>query len=66
MHCWVSDKEARTMSNEQRTAVAEYVNVNIGNEMTGKCFIPTPMHPSLKRSYDILYPALFEEIVIRN
>ena len=54
------------MSNEQRTAVAEYVNVNIGNEMTGKCFIPTPMHPSLKRSYDILYPALFEEIVIRN
>ena len=32
VHCWVCDPEARSMNNEMRNAVANYINLNIGGE----------------------------------
>ena len=36
IHCWVCDDQARTMTNEMRTAVTEYNNMGVGNELAGK------------------------------
>jgi DNA primase small subunit len=66
IHCWVSDEEARTMTNEQRAAVTEYCNMGVGNELAGRLQVHYPIHPMLKRAYKTLYPEKFEEIIIHN
>ena len=51
IHCWVSDKEALNMTNEQRSAIAEYLSVYVGNEMTGgTASLTYPLHPSLEEA----------------
>jgi DNA primase small subunit len=67
IHCWVSDDNARKMSNEVRTAVVEYLSLAVeGKEATLEAEMKNSkiareledgkMHPHLKRSYDILEP----------
>lgn len=57
MHCWVCDKTARQLSNEQRAAVADYLTVVAGG--VGKCKADVKMqgcddlHPFIQKSYDI-------------
>lgn len=36
IHAWVCDEGAREMTNEMRSAVVSYCNLEKGNEMTGK------------------------------
>lgn len=62
VHCWVCDKIARHLTNKNRNAVAEYLNlfsanrVNIGGDR---------MHHSMKRAYQIV-DAHFDDICLND
>ena len=66
IHCWVNDPEARALSNEARAAVVEYLSVEVGtNENSDrklKSTFAAPIHPALKRAYDVLEP-MFERCI---
>ncbi|KAL1523387.1 hypothetical protein AB1Y20_018330 [Prymnesium parvum] len=51
IHCWVCDPRARAMSNEVRSAVADYLGPRI-SAATGRLSISIPMHPSLISAYE--------------
>lgn len=63
IHCWVSDKTARMMSNHARTAVIEYLSVYMGNDKNAKPEISVPVHPALTRAHKILEPYFERELV---
>merc|ERR1712032_56858 len=60
VHCWVCDKVARTLSNEHRSAVAEYLNVVAGgaNRVRAeiKMYGAEELHPSLLEAFKICEP----------
>ena len=60
VHCWVNDVEARQLSNEARSAVVEYLSVEVeGNESKLRSQVSPQygsMHPHLRRSYNLLEP----------
>ena len=64
VHCWVSDDTARQLSNEARSAVVDYLGVQLGSD-TKKTVLTWPPHPSLKRAYDTLKP-MFDEWIAGN
>lgn len=59
VHCWIGDAAARNLSNEQRAAVAEYLNLVSGG---GRCKTEIKMngcdkvHPSIWKAYSICQP----------
>ena len=64
MHCWICDPEARNMTNDVRSAVTSFCSIpGVGNEMSGKVTLQTPLHPNLRKSYEFLLP-FFEQIVV--
>ena len=65
IHCWVGDEEARNMTNEQRSAVAEYINLGVGNEFSGTLELSYPLHPMLERAFKFL-DKRFESIIIKE
>lgn len=53
VHCWVGDLRARQLTNEQRSAVADFLHVRFeGREQAGRRQneVTVPMHPSLARA----------------
>jgi DNA primase small subunit len=49
IHCWVSDRRARVLGNDGRSAIANYIKLRTKNQNTG--FVPTlrePIHPSIE------------------
>lgn len=66
IHCWVCDDSARDMNNEQRSAVTEFINLGVGNELSGKLNLSHPLHPMLERAFKYLYPKKFEQIIING
>lgn len=66
VHCWVCDAEARSLSNEARSAVVEYLSVAVGSaEKSDKKIRDTfkqPFHPMIRRAYDTLVP-YFEKYI---
>lgn len=56
VHCWVADERARKLTNEQRSAVADFLYVrfedreNVGRKQSA---ITVPMHPSLYRALEL-------------
>jgi DNA primase small subunit len=63
VHCWVGDSEARALSNEARSAVVEYLSLELeGKEDKFKRQVASPLHPHLKRSYELLEPYFAEYI----
>lgn len=65
VHGWVCDSEARSMNNEMRSALVQYMSLNLGNENNERFTLPSPLHPHLLRAFKMLYPS-FENIVIRD
>eukprot|EP01134_Creolimax_fragrantissima_P002343 CFRG2343T1 len=66
VHCWVCDKEARTMDNEERGAVADYLTVvKGGDQQAKKVHITSPLHPSIARSLNLLN-RYFKKVVLKN
>ena len=63
VHCWVGDSEARALSNEARSAVVEYLSLELeGKEDKLKRQVSAPLHPHLQRSYELLEPYFAEYI----
>ena len=65
IHCWICDDSARTMNNEARTAVTDYMSLSVGNEMSGKLELSYPLHPHLQNAYKILSKK-FQKIIIED
>ncbi|CAA7388552.1 unnamed protein product [Spirodela intermedia] len=63
VHCWVCDGRARRLSDEQRSAVADYFRVYKGHENGLKkvSFVGPALHPFLVRSYNDVLKSFFEE-----
>ena len=63
IHCWGCDTRARVMSNDVRSAVADYLTPKL-NAATGRLAIAQPMHPSLRRAYDEHLEPFFRESIL--
>ncbi|XP_078442244.1 DNA primase POLA3 [Wolffia australiana] len=63
VHCWVCDARARRLTDEQRSAVAEYLRVYKANENGLKkvSFVGHALHPFLVRSYEDVLKDFFEK-----
>jgi len=57
VHCWVSDKAARRLSNEQRSAVADYMTVVAGGQGRSRAELnfwgADELHPAVQKAHDI-------------
>jgi hypothetical protein len=53
------------MNNEARSAVTEYMNLSVGNELGGGLELSYPLHPMLERAYKFLNNR-FENIIIKE
>jgi len=56
VHCWVCDKTARRLPNDQRSAIADYLTLVAGG--ANRCraeikFSGDALHPSIQRAHDI-------------
>ncbi|KAG0148636.1 hypothetical protein CROQUDRAFT_41173 [Cronartium quercuum f. sp. fusiforme G11] len=56
IHCWVSDQEALRLSDEQRKAIVNYLDIMRGGGARQglKVDLRLPLHPSIHRSFTIL------------
>ncbi|XP_064647264.1 DNA primase small subunit-like [Lineus longissimus] len=55
VHCWVCDEAARKLSQNARSAIAEYLSVVKGGEnQTKKVVLHDSVHPSIKLALDIV------------
>lgn len=62
IHCWVCDPRARAMSNEVRSAVADFLGPKLA-AATGRLNISIPMHPSMQRAYVICEPFFYSHLL---
>jgi len=60
VHCWVSDKSARRLSNEQRSAVADYMTVVAGGANRARAEInfrgADELHPAIQKACEVCEP----------
>lgn len=64
VHCWVCDERARTLTNEGRTAVAEYFSVYKGVERNKpRVNVSFPLSPSLQRAASVLREAWLADVL---
>ncbi|KKA26171.1 hypothetical protein TD95_003598 [Thielaviopsis punctulata] len=64
IHCWVCDKSARTLNDQQRRAIASYFDVVRGGAQTSKKVnLKRPLHPHLSRSLDLLKTHFQEDVL---
>ncbi|TQE01772.1 hypothetical protein C1H46_012572 [Malus baccata] len=66
VHCWVCDGKARTLTNEQRAAIADYFCVYKGNENSQKkvSFPGLALHLFLARSYTGVLTEFFKKLLL--
>ncbi|KAI7898605.1 DNA primase small subunit-like protein [Cokeromyces recurvatus] len=66
VHCWVCDERARKLDNDARKAIVNYLDVIKGGaQMSRKVKLFAPLHPSLRRSYQIVEKH-FESLVLQK
>ena len=64
IHCWVCDKRARVLTDEERGAIANYFSVYKGIEAgKAKVMLTVPKHPSVQRALEILEPVFVNQIL---
>lgn len=69
IHCWVADARARRMTNEQRSAVADFLYLRFeGRENAGRRQneVTVPLHPSLARAKRVACEQTFREFVLAD
>ncbi|XWS50076.1 hypothetical protein CRYUN_Cryun12cG0057200 [Craigia yunnanensis] len=68
VHCWVCDRKARRLTNEQRTSIADYFRVyKVAMKIVTKRCLPGPvLHPFLARSYTEVLKGFFEAKLLSN
>ncbi|KAL2176599.1 uncharacterized protein P884DRAFT_202546 [Thermothelomyces heterothallicus CBS 202.75] len=54
VHAWVCDKQARTLKDNHRKAIAAYLEAVTGKQGGKRVNLRRPLHPHLSRSIDIL------------
>jgi hypothetical protein len=54
------------MTNEMRSAVVQYCNIGVGNEMSGVTKLQNPLHPRLRAVYNKLLPDFVRLIIIEH
>ncbi|KAF3918398.1 hypothetical protein ABW20_dc0104848 [Dactylellina cionopaga] len=65
-HAWVCDKKARKLDDSKRRAIAAYLEIIKGGSQSGKKVnLERPLHPHIRRSYDIL-KGDFKENILEN
>eukprot|EP01059_Diplonema_ambulator_P023974 TRINITY_DN39684_c0_g1_i1.p1 TRINITY_DN39684_c0_g1~~TRINITY_DN39684_c0_g1_i1.p1 ORF type:complete len:430 (+),score=89.87 TRINITY_DN39684_c0_g1_i1:41-1291(+) len=71
IHCWVSDEKARKLTNDQRAAVAKYIEVHLGGKtlQESKLSIEKDLasqwsHPTFRSLYGSHVKPSFEDIVL--
>jgi DNA primase small subunit len=65
IHAWVCDEEARNMTNEMRSAIVGFMNLNLGNEMSARLQLSYPLHPRLRKIYKYLEPE-FARLIVKE
>ena len=64
VHCWVNDELARQLPNDARGALVDFLSVHIGSDnATEKTNLRFPLHPSLRRAYDMMLPDFVSDIL---
>jgi len=65
IHCWVCDTRARVMSNEVRSAVADYLGPQL-NAATNRLKVSIPMHPFLAQAYSEELLPFFQKTILAS
>ncbi|KAG7355515.1 DNA primase small subunit [Nitzschia inconspicua] len=65
VHAWICDEEARMLSNEARSAVANYFEVSVGKKNSESLLSSSSssVHPMLERAYDVLEPYFCRDVL---
>lgn len=64
VHAWVCDEVALGLTDEARGAITKYFQVDIGCDNNRDDFtLKNPIHPMLRRSFDILEPMFIEYVI---
>ncbi|KAL4423871.1 hypothetical protein ABPG75_001172 [Micractinium tetrahymenae] len=64
VHCWVCDERARKLTDEQRSAIANYFAVYKGQERgVAKLALSLDDHPAIARAYELLREAFEQRIL---
>ncbi|KAL3923099.1 MAG: hypothetical protein SGILL_001848 [Bacillariaceae sp.] len=68
VHAWVCDEEARFLTNEARSAVANYFEISMSKKQKSEGLLSsgsntTTIHPMLERAYDILEPYFCRDVL---
>jgi len=61
IHAWVCDEEARMLSNEARSAVANYFEITLNKKRSEG--LTYPLHPMLERAHQTLEPYFIEQVL---
>jgi len=66
IHCWVSDERARTLTNEGRSSISNYIKIKTMNSKTGVgSTLKNPIHPTHLKSLEII-ESNFDEVALNN
>lgn len=63
VHAWVCDKIARYLTNEGRSAISNYFELNFENLSKDTLSLPFPLHPSHDRAFKFLEPMFISHIL---